>query len=484
MGDIRSFRPTSLCTRRDLTRQPMRLMDHSGRRACYVGTTAIRAALIVTTFVAFSAAHTQQPNGPVRSAAPLDSLIARAIAVSPAIRTAEARVRAARARVSPAGTRPDPTLMVGVLNLPISHPSFSADGMTMKMIGIAQTFPFPGKLGARRRTVELDADAAVVALDTVRLAVVRNVKTAYYELAYLDHALELVKQNERMLGDVVAAAQSRYAVGAGGQQDILKARIAATQLGESANMLSEQRHATMAALNAALDRPVDMAVGNPEFPTWLTRAAVATDAGSIRFVANTLGAPAANSPLPSLVQLLTLATERSPGLRVHEAMVAAQAARVVLAQKEYKPDFDVSVQYGQRVNLPDMVTAQMSIPLRLHKRAVQDEQVADARAELTALQAEHQSQLNEVHATVARLYSEIERNRTQLALYVRAIIPQGQASVASARASYQVGKVDLLTLLDSQTTLFSYQTAYYRALSEFGTAVAQLEQVVGQELIT
>lgn len=461
----------------------MRFTNRSaGGRRSYSAAT-ICAAVIVTTFAAFPTARAQQSGEQPKSTVALDSLIAQAIVASPAIRVAEARVIAARTRISPAGTRPDPTLMAGVINIPISHPSFTADGMTMKMIGVAQTIPFPGKLEARRRTVELEADAAAVALDTVRFAIVRNVKTAYYELAYLDHALTIVKQNEQVLGELVGAAQSHYAVGTGGQQDVLKARVATAQLGETANMLVEQRSATLAALNAALNRPVDTPIGNPDFPTGLTHAAVAEDTRNIRFIANTLGAPVANSPLPSLVELQTLATERNPGLRVHEAMITAQVARVELAQKASEPDFDVSVQYGQRVGLPDMVTAQISIPLRLHKRAVQDQGVAEARAELAAQEAEHDSGLNDVHATVARLYSEIERNRTQLALYVRAILPQGQASVASTTASYQVGKVDLLTLLDTQTTLFSYETAYYRALADFGAAVAQLEQVVGKEIL-
>jgi cobalt-zinc-cadmium efflux system outer membrane protein len=449
----------------------------------YTSATAIRVALVGITLIAFRQTHAQQSQANRPSGAALDSLIAQALMANPAILVADARVDAARARISPAGTLPDPTLMAGIVNIPIAHPSFTADGMTMKMVGIAQTIPFPGKLAARRRTVEREADATAIARDTVRLAIVRSVKSAYYELAYLDHALAIVRQNEHVLGDLADAAQSHYAVGTGGQQDVLKARVAATQLGETANMVIEQRRATLAALNAALNRPSDTPVDNPDFPATLTHAAVAADTRNIRFVANTLGAPVADSPLPSLLELQTMASAQNPGLRVHEAMTAVQAARVEYAHKEYRPDFDVSLQYGQRVGLPDMMTAQVSIPLRLHRKAVQDEQVADARAELAALYAEHEAQLNDVHATVARLYSEIERNRTQLALYVRAIIPQGQASLASTTASYQVGKADLLTLLDSQTTLFSYETAYYRALADFGESVAQLEQVVGQEII-
>jgi outer membrane protein TolC len=373
--------------------------------------------------------------------------------------------------------------MLGVVNLPVSHPNFSADEMTMKMVGVAQTIPFPGILGARHRVAEFEADAAVVALDTVRLAVAQRVARAYYELAYLDHASAIVQQNALVIGRLVDAAQSHYSAGTGSQQDVLKARLAVAQLAESANMLIEQRRATLAELNASLSRPSDTPIEHPDFPPWLTRAAVAADARSIRFVANTLGAPAADSPLPSLAQLQLLASERNPGLRVHEAMTMTQAARVDLARKEYKPDLDVSLQYGQRTGMPDMVTAQVSIPLRIHRRTVQDEQVAEANAELAAMRAEHQSQLNDVRATVARLLSETERNRTQLALYVRANIPQGQASVASVTASYPTGRTDMLTLLDSHTTLLSYQTGYYRALADFGIALTQLGQTVGQEVL-
>jgi len=461
----------------------MCLKNRSHTHAWYARALTIRTALIGTIIIACQSAQAQQPHEQTDSGAALDSLIAHAVAVSPSIRAAQARVDAARAKISPAGALPDPTLMAGIVNLPVARPSFTSDGMTMKMVGVGQTIPFPGKLAARRRPVELEANTAAVALDTVRLAVARSVKSAYYELAYLDHAITIVKQNEQVLGEVAATVQSHYSVGTGGQPEILKTRIAAAQLGETANALIEQRQATLAALNAALDQPSDTPIENPDFPTWLTRSAVSGDTRRIRFVANTLGAPAADSPLPSLAQLQATAAVHNPGLRVHEAMIASQAARVELAQTEYKPDLDVSVQYGQRAGLPDMVTALVSIPLRLHKRAVQDQQVADARAELAALRAEHESQLNDVYATVARLYSEIERNRTQLALYVRSILPQGEAAVASTTASYQVGKVDLLTLLDSQTTLFSYQTAYYRALADFGTAVAQLEQAVGHEVL-
>ncbi len=90
---------------------------------------------------------------------------------------------------------------------------------------------------------------------------------------------------------------------------------------------------------------------------------------------------------------------------------------------------------------------------------------------------------SELRAEVARLVSELERQRAQLAVYVKAVLPQGQASLASATASYQVGKTEFLTVLENQATLFSYETEYFRALSDFAKTLAELERVVGREVL-
>ena len=173
----------------------------------------------------------------------------------------------------------------------------------------------------------------------------------------------------------------------------------------------------------------------------------------------------------------------SPELREREAMVAAQAARVELARKEYLPDFDLSVQYGQRPGRPDMVTALVSIPIPLQKGRKQDYLAAEASAQLAQLEAERGAKQNEIRAEVARLVAELERQRAQLAIYVRAVLPQSRASLASATASYQVGRVEFLTVLDDQATLFNYETEYFRVLTEFARTLAELERVVGKEIL-
>lgn len=424
----------------------------------------------------------------------LADLLRLAALVNPSISASRSRVAAARARVGPVAAWPDPVLMAGIQNLPLgrmnggapvsmAEPSLPGDDMTMKMIGVEQTIPFPGKPSLRRRIAEREVEAALAVVEMSALEVARDVKKSYFELAYIEHALRIVSRSQAVLGDIIRVAEAQYSSGAGGQQDVLKTRVEAARLGETASALLEQRRAALAELNALLDREGTTPISIAEIPARITHAAIERDPTQIRFVTQTLGSRAANSPLPSLEALQDAAVHENPALKEREAMIAAQSARVELARKASRPDIDFSVQYGQRDRRPDMISAVVSFPLPLHKRSRQDQEQAEARSELMAMQSDLKATANWVRSEVARLVSDLERNRTQLALYTKAILPQGQAAVTSSLASYAAGKADLLAVLDNQATLFAYETAYYRALTDFAKGLADLEQTVGAEVL-
>lgn len=468
------------------------------------GVTPLASAVAQLTRPTPPLAHTTAPVDTLHSAnrdtpadsvpaADLDSLVARAIALNPGIRAAAARVQAARLRVAPAGALADPMLMAGIQNLPLGRmPSTSGmrassggpDPMTMRMIGVEQTIPYPGKRALRRRTAESEVQAAQASLDAATRQLVRDVKAAYYELAFLDQALSIVRRNRDVLAGVIRVTETRYGVGQAEQQDVLKSHVEATRLAETAVTLTEQRRAALARLDALLDRPTETPIEHAVIPTAVARAAVPAERGEIRFASAALGARAADSPLPPLAELQHEAVRESPEIHEQDAMIAAATLRLELARRDYLPDFDVSLQYGQRGGgLPDMVTALVSVPLPIFKGRKQDQLVAASGAQLAALAGERAAKQNAIRAQVATLVSELERSRAQLALYVKALLPQARATLASATASYQAGRVELLTALDDQATVFNYETEYFRALSDFATNLAELERVVGKEII-
>jgi cobalt-zinc-cadmium efflux system outer membrane protein len=442
---------------------------------------AFVAALVATAAPLRSSAQTATPSDSTVTG--ISAIVRRATEANPAIHAAKARLTAAQARIGPAGTAPDPMLMAGLVNFPIASSGGMSEPMTMKMIGVSQTVIYPGKLSLARRSAVLEADGARAALDVTRRDVVRRATVAYYEIAYLDRALDVAKQTSMTLSNVIRVTESRYSTGAGAQEDVLKARVESARLSETANALMEQRRAVLATLNAALDQRSDEPLVGPAVEDRVAHAALAHDVDAIRFTAQTLGATAADSPLPSVPALQQLAIDHSPGLREHEAMIAAQAARVQLAEKERKPDIDLSLRYGQRSGRPDMVSAEVSIPLKLHRRAREDQQLAEAISILEALHAEHVGQVNALREQVATLAAELDRNRTQLALYAKAILPESRAAVTAALTGYQAGRGNVLTVLDGANTVFSAEIGYYRALSDFAKNLAKLEEIVGAEVL-
>lgn len=372
--------------------------------------------------------------------------------------------------------------MAGVQSFPVTDPGFS-DFMTMKMIGLGQTVLYPGKLRLRTLAAEYEEAAADAGVDEARLTVAREVRSAYYDLVFIDGAFEIVRRNQEMLTALIPVSEAHYSSGTGTQADLLRLRVEAARLADEATVLSEDRRATLARLNAVLDRPSDLPVALPALPGRVTRLAVRDSATRITFVSPALGSRVADSPILTSDSLQSLAIRQNPALRAHEAMIAAQAARAELAGKEHLPDLDLSLQYGQRDGFSDMVTATVAIPLPLQKRRKQDAQAAEARAELAALESEHHALRNALAARVVDLHSALERARSQLALYVRAILPQARAALTSATTGYQVGRVGFISLLEAQTSLFAYETQYHRALTDFAKTLALLEEQVGGEVV-
>ena len=429
--------------------------------------------------------------------ASLDSLIAASLPNHPTLRAANAVLQAERARVRPAGALPDPILMAGIENLPLGsetpQPAGHApsaepeselpDRMTMKMVGVSQLLPFPGKIAARRRAAAQLVLAAQARLDGARLEIVSEISDAYYELSYLDRALQLVRAAYDVSRDVERAAQARYTTGTGDQRAVLDARVATARYSEQAAALEEERRIQHAALGAAVGDSVAVPIA-AIIPERIARAALPANAAAVRFTSAEPGARAAGSPLPLLAELQESAVRNNPELRARAAELSALAHERDLARKEYLPDFDVSLRYGQRTGRPDMISATVAIPLPMQKGRKQDELVRAAEAELSAAQAGLLDQTNRVRAEVARVHAELERIRTQLALFSRSIIPQAQAAAASATASLEAGRLELLTVLERRTDLLEYQLEFDRLLAEFAQKLVELESAVGAEVLS
>ncbi len=421
----------------------------------------VRVALIVPLLAGPSLARAQ-------AAERADSLIAHALSVNPRLRMANARASAARSRIGPAGAWSDPMLMVGMQNIPLSDEADAGHGapagpdpMSMRMVGVTQMIPYPGKTSLRRNVARGEAEMEEARAELIRREIRLEVHHAYFDLLAARMLLGIVERQQAVAGGVVPAAEARYVSGTAPQADVLKARTDAALLVEERNALIEEERAALARLRAVTDEPGSATLLTDSFPAHVLTA----------------------HPLPALDSLRTVAIQTNPRVRERRAFISALLAQAELAKRDYLPDFDVSVQYGQRAGRPDMLTATVGVPLPVQRGRKQSAMARAAQFDVAAAEAELRAEENEIRSEVARAYAAVERHRANLDLLDGAIVPQARATFTSASGSYQSGRAELLSVLDAMRALFATETMRVRTLAELAKSVAELQALAGEEVV-
>ena len=396
----------------------------------------------------------------------LGQAVAEALRGNPSLAAIKARADALAAIPDQRGTLPDPKMSVKMVNLPLESLSFTQEGMTQLQIGFSQGLPFPGKLQLRKEVAQAVADAAGFDVDELRLRLARDVKVVWWNLFYLDRALEIVDSNQTLLRQFVEVAESKYSVGKGLQQDVLLAQVELSRLLDRQIHLEGQRRNEAIRLNTLLDYPTTAPVALP---------------GEIS---------EAFQPLRDEAQLVTRAMTISPLLAIRERQVEAAKLRVALAKKDYYPDFNLGAAYGLRNgNNPngsardDFASIMLSMSLPIYTGTKQDRAVDQRNSERLRQRYALEDERNQVAAAIGLALSDYRRGEEKVMLFKTGIIPQASQTVASMLAGYQVNKVDFLNVVRSQITLYNYQILYWKAFGEANQALARLAAAVGEENI-
>jgi outer membrane protein TolC len=106
----------------------------------------------------------------------------------------------------------------------------------------------------------------------------------------------------------------------------------------------------------------------------------------------------------------------------------------------------------------------------------------EAAARLSESRENYQATQQELILATKDQYFKIRSSERLLDLYRSGILPQASLALESAVASYEVGAVDFLTLLNSQATVLTYEMQYYEELAKHEQALARLEPLVAREL--
>ncbi|MBP6076222.1 MAG: TolC family protein [Nitrosomonas sp.] len=375
----------------------------------------------------------------------LDELVQEALAKNPDIRASLQRWESARAVIPQVQTLPDPKVTMGYRDMARQD----------VMYGLSQEIPFPGKLGLKGEIAARRSDRIEQDYLATQLAVIARLKEVFYDLHFVHDSIRVLQQTMLLLQQFEKTATARYSVGQAAQQDVLRASTEISRLLARLATLEQRRQSLHAGINRILNRLPSDPLGMPE---------------EIRF-----------TPMRySIAELNDLLDQSSPLLHGQQRTVEQGNQAIALAKREYYPDFELS---GLGTRDPVMnvngYQVMLNIKIPLYYATKQREGVNEAIASREAVFQDLHALRQELLARIKDDMAQAERAELLIKLLRDAIIPQSRLTLASAQASYAVGRVDFLTLLNSLLTLQENELEFHSEMVEHKKALARLEGIIG-----
>lgn len=355
----------------------------------------------------------------------LDAAVDEALQKAPQVLGGTAGVEAAQAMAVSAGRLPDPTLVVGIDNLPVNGPdaySTTQDFMTMRKVGVMQEFPRGEKRRLQHQRAEAEADRASAELAQTRLDVARETAQAWIRLASANASLEALRALQPEVDLGASASRAAVAAGRSSSAEALSAEATAARLQTRIlQMQSEQRRA-----HAELSRWIGEDADRPLAPI-----------------------PSFDQ-LPEPAEVLLTTAHLHGEILAFEPRIAAARTEVELARANRRPDWSTELSFAKRgPDFSDMVSLQFTIGMPLFAKYRQNPLIAARSAELRQLEAQRDAEIRMHTSETQQRVIEWEQLGQQLDQYEKELVPLARERTRAALAAYRAGNAELRLSLDA-----------------------------------
>jgi len=338
----------------------------------------------------------------------------------------ESAAVAAREMAIAAGQLPDPTLKLGLSNLPVDGVdrfTLSRDFMTMRTVAVMQEFTRADKRAARVFRLEQEARVAEANRDLVAANVNRETAVAWLERFYSERMRALLIQQRDEAKLQIEASDSAYGAGRGSQSDVFAARATVAQIDDRIAQVDRQ----LLSAKVRLARWVGEAAERP------------------------LGS------LPAMDQT-PVNVEQLDGGMVHHAQIAllrrqedVAQADVAIAQSNKRADWSAELMFSQRGSAySNMISFNVSIPLQWDQSNRQDRELAAKLATAAQARATTEEATRDHTVELRMMAIEWQSNRDRLLRHQNALLPLAAERTRAALAAYRGGAGPLGAVLEAR----------------------------------
>ena len=421
---------------------------------------ALPALLFLTVFVTASSAQNPMPQHEP-TVTPLSEALQESEQNNPQIQAARQGWKAAQQVPSQVSTLPDPQFQLQQVNVGSPRPfaGYTNSDFAYFGLGVSQDLPYPGKLRLRGEIAKRDAEVSQQQFESVRRSVLAEVKTTYFQLAYLSKTLGILESDGELLEQTEKAADARYRSGMGTQQDLLRAQLEQTKLLREITM----HHLEVAKAQAQLKELLNRTQSSPDIEP----------------------ADLAETALPYTYDELLAATKaQNPQIAGAEKMIEKQKLEVDLAHKDFYPDFNVQSMWQRTDPAQFRAYYMFSVGVRvpIYRGRKQRPELAQAEAELSRSHSELEVQSQQAASELKVQYETAQKTAELLKIYKEGLLPQARAGFQAGIAAYQNNRQDFQSLLSSFLDVLHLDEEYWQNTAEREMALARLEQLTGMSL--
>ncbi len=396
-------------------------------------------------------------------------------------------------------------------------------------LALNQKFPWFRTRKIRSERAAEQAEAALDRLYGERNRVFAGVKRAYFEYAFLAENIRVLGSQIEILEYVRETAEARYALAMAGQDDVIRAQLAQTELEDRRDGLEQYRSALSAQLCEAVGRdtveelpwpqPVEFPPSPPPAPIVSARLRVVNpDLAALGHLIQSrqkgvvlakkkgypdftfgieyteLGRPPTprpDRPYPSTLSALArqttnLQTRRGGLARAYGQLVTGQAVQLPASQTNATSFIDLysvlaanePMRYSRSPEDNLMVSMKVNVPIwRKHVKAG----VEEARHLEQAARHDKRRQANALNTAARQAHYEIADAQRRLEVLQGTLVEQARQIYESLQTAYAAGQQDagFLDVLDSVNTMLDFELEQAQVTRNLHQAAAQLELLLG-----
>ncbi len=324
-------------------------------------------------------------------------------------------------------------------------------------IGFTQEFEFPTRMGLRVDAAEENVRASEAEHRLTGWETALAAKALYQNLALTQELVAINLENLVIAERLAEMAEGKYELGIVGKLEVLRAGVEAANAANDLSRMVKQEQEARMRLNHILGR-------SPEQPLQTTPLNQGRLEGA------------------DLERMMALALEQRLELKAAESRLAASEFQISLARSSYYPDLSFSF-YRHRIDEePNSWDIALGFSVPIFGLPAIAGQLAEAKAEKTALGAEADAARARIELEVRTAHRALEELAGQLSRYRDSILSSAEEAFSLATESYREGEIESLEMLYTQRTLQIVRQEFAESVFSYNLALIDLEQAVGSEL--